>query len=349
MSRPSLRIALVVASCFVASSSVLAQEIAPGHTAAADSVGSLPPGAAARSRAATSDSMERAANRRYRVGLGGSFDFLNGLSAADIYGDVTIRIPELVRAGSGRGVGIGFDAGLYNGRTTSFREVQEETRTFRFPGTPHRDSTMVVSQRIERTEDSYHDNLTLFIAPTLQLSRNVALAIHSGVRRSERVRTVLTRTMSQDTLVEGSAETGAGRPAGLPGDGSRTTRTQSYRAFFGIGPLINFDNADYNFWHKQIIGFEMVDGRLDGAFGVQFSLTDYDHGFKLGGEVRGKLNFEQPSIAIFLARDFSLGRLADFIVGGDGDDDGEPGDTGTSNEAPAAASPPPASPDPGGG
>lgn len=88
-----------------------------------------------------------------------------------------------------------------------------------------------------------------------------------------------------------------------------------------MGPLLNYNDADYNFWHKPILGVEVFDGRMYGAYAVQFRLTDYDHGFKLGGEVRGRLTFEQPSIAVFLARDFSLRRLADFLVGGDDDDD----------------------------
>jgi hypothetical protein len=261
---------------------------------------------------------KKVADRRYRVGIGASFDFLNGLSATDLYGDVTIRIPEVFRLG---GTPIGFDGGLYNGRATTLRETRELNRTFRFRGIPHQDSMTVVTQGIARTEDKHTDNLTLFFGPTLRFHRNVSIAGHAEVHRQELVTNVTIRTISLDTVVEQANGSSNPGPDAVPRDTSRTFRTAQYGAFFGVGPLVNFNDADYNFWHKPIIGVEVSEGRLYGAYAVQFRLTDYDHGFKLGGEVRGRLTFEQPSIAVFLARDFSLRRLADFLVGGDDDDD----------------------------
>jgi len=295
-------------------------------------------------RKAAEDKREQEANRRYRVGIGASFDFLNGLSAKDLYGDVSIRIPELFRVPLfGRSVGI--DAGLYNGRATSLRETNDLTRTFRFPG-PASDSTTVVRQSIQRTSDVHHDNLTLYASPTLRFNPNVALALHAEVHRLDRVETVGIRTLTLDTTVEVRGGGDGNGPPTLPRDTTRTTRVSGYGAFFGGGPLINFDDVDYNFWHKPLIGVEVIDGELRGAFAVQFRLTDYDHGFKLGGEVRGPLTFDRPSIAVFLARDFSLGRLADFLVGGNGDDDGEPPDTGAAAAQPATAAAPAPAPAP---
>ena len=44
----------------------------------------------------------------------------------------------------------------------------------------------------------------------------------------------------------------------------------------------------------------------------------FEHGFKLGGEVRGITANRNPAVLVFLAKDYDFKRLAGSLVGGEG-------------------------------
>ncbi len=260
------------------------------------------------------DSVERQANRRYRVGIGASFNFLDGFKATDIYGDVSIRIPQFT-AGSPWGV----DAGLYNGRATIEPSVNNISWSVAFPRTPHADSTHVVTQSLVRTEKAYVDNLTLYVGPSVHAWSSLFLAGHLEVGKRENVQIVTFEVTDVDSVVLPTNEVRVSPTHRLREDGETyTLRTPGYATFVGVGTLLNHDDADYNIWHKLLIGLEMMGSERTWSYVAQFRITDFDHGFKLGGEIRGSLDFDAPSIAVFLARDVSISKLADFLVGGNG-------------------------------
>lgn len=269
------------------------------------------------------DSVERAANRRYRVGIGASFDFLNGLSATDLYGDVTIRIPDLLVRGDGGRFSFGFDAGLHNGRASFAENENLITNAVYRDRVPHDDSMTVVTQTVLRVSNTHRDHLTLYGAPTLKLAPSIFGVFHAEVSRREGVDVIQFEITELDSVVAVLDTVGRESERFIE-EHEDIRRTHSYGAFFGVGPLLDHDDADYNVWHKTAIGVEAVEGKFEWGYVVQFRFTDYDHGFKLGAEIRGSLDFNEPSVAVFLARDLSIGSLADFLVGGSGDNDPEP-------------------------
>jgi hypothetical protein len=265
---------------------------------------------------------ENPERRAFRVGIGASFDFLNGISASDLYSDVTVFIPALW---SGR---FGMDAGLYNGRTTVRRDTVSGIRrgyaTFVKSGS---DSILTVNQTTQRRSDVSYDQLGLYMAPTYKLVDHLFLAVHAEVLKRVVVTTTTLKVDSADTARAVYANVGPKpAPAGtrIPGDTTITRRTTQFESFYGVGPLVRTEIGGVEFRTKAIVGGGAVEGAFQRAYVVQFRISDFDNGFKLGGDIRGPLRFKQPfmspTVLVYLAKDFDFKRLANFIVGGDDDD-----------------------------
>ena len=81
-------------------------------------------------------------------------------------------------------------------------------------------------------------------------------------------------------------------------------------------PIVSYRAGGMEFRAKPMIGVSVAESYV-GSYAVQFRVTDFDTGFKIGGEVRGPLSAKNPVILVYLAKDFGFKRLANFIVGGD--------------------------------
>ena len=136
------------------------------------------------------------------------------------------------------------------------------------------------------------------------------------------------RVVTQDTVVVAPIESLPLGGAGTlnPADTTIKTRSTRYLAVHSIGLLLNVRVRDIELRTKPTIGFMRADstqgvkpGRR-GLYTAQFRITDFEHGFKIGGDIRGLLNGDDTTFLVYLAKDFSFRRLANFILG-----DGEGG------------------------
>lgn len=253
--------------------------------------------------------------RAYRIGIGASFDFLSGVSANDLYSDLTVFQPKVW---NGR---FGIDAGMYNGRTAVRRDTVANVVRNIVVVRAARDSMAVVSQLTSRRNHVTHDELGLFLAPSIRIADFLSVVMHSEVIKRNVVNEIgitvdsaVTR-LELDTLPSFWPVPSPLLP--LPGDTTVVRRSSEYETFFGVGPLLNIEHGDLSFRAKPVIGTGVVNGHWQWLYLVQFRLTDFGNGFKIGGDIRGPLNLNQPTMLVYLARDYSFQRLANFLVGSD--------------------------------
>jgi hypothetical protein len=250
----------------------------------------------------------------YRIGIGGSFDFLSGLSATDLYYDLTIFLPKIWKSR------IGIDAGMYSGRTVARRDtIANGQRVFLVPR-PARDSVMRITQTRTRITDQTFDKLGLYLAPTYMLTNYLYLGLQAEVvKRNSRAEITL-KVESADTVMQRDtlSPNAPIPPSPVPGDSKVTRETTDYVSFYGIAPIVSYRAGGIEFRAKPMIGVSVAESYV-GSYAVQFRVTDFDNGFKIGGEVRGPLSAKNPVILVYLAKDFGFKRLANFVVGGDDD------------------------------
>jgi hypothetical protein len=286
--------------------------------------------------AATGDSVARA----IRVGIGGSFDFLSGISPTDLYYDVTAFFPQLwnprvSHRGKGRILRIGIDAGLYNGRIVPKRDTtvtmgdgdRMGARSVVLPRTAPTDSVRRIQQTVLRSRRESVDRLGVYVAPTLQVADGLLLVAQSELVRRDVVEESRTRVIAQDTITQAPDP---GRPltrAGslVPADTTIRSRSQQYVGLHSLGLLANVRMGDVEFRAKPTIGKVYGDSAGSRRWGpaiytVQFRVTDFANGFKIGGDVRGLIDGSQTTFLVFLAKDFGLKRLGNFVLGGEGGD-----------------------------
>lgn len=271
----------------------------------------------------TDPTPEDTARRAFRVGVGASFDFLSGASKTDLYYDVTAFVPRIWKNADVNSIGI--DMGLYNGRTVSQRDTVPGGRIFYFSH-PHPDSSVRIRQHGSTRRESSEDRLGVYAAPTMRLAPFLYLAFHAElIKRSYVTKT----TISVDTVDTNVVV----RPTGYPTElllptGSRlpdsntVRRSTEFESYFGMGPIVQYlhSGSGIELRLKPMLGAGIVNGRATSQYVVQGRVTDFDNGLKLGAEVRGLLtSFRNPTLIVYLAKDFGLKRLADFVVGGDDD------------------------------
>lgn len=285
------------------------------------------------------DAPEDTTLRAFRVGIGGSFDFINGISGTNLYSDLTVFLPSLwtrtapFRRDSSRTWQIGIDAGVYNGRTlprqdsTVSEPVEAAGRTRYLPRTSVTDSARRVRQIVNRTRTESVDRLGAYLAPTVRLTRGLHFLVQSELVKRDFLTETRERVVSQDTVTVAPIATLPLGGAGTlnPTDTTIKTRSTRYLAVHSIGVLLNVRVKDIELRAKPTIGFMREDstqtvapGRR-GVYAAQFRVTDFEHGFKIGGDVRGLLNGDETTFLLYLAKDFSFKRLASFLLG-DGED-----------------------------
>jgi hypothetical protein len=267
----------------------------------------------------------------FRAGVGASFTPLSGVSKVDLYYDVTIFLPDAFRTLTGRGARWGIDAGLTNGRfsgTTDTLPERPAVAAVARPGsTPGKtDSVLYIRQGVTRTISRGNDLLTLYLAPTFRLSPGLFWAAHAEATKRDLSTTIQLKATAPDSaLFPGTTlpDSVRLRPRVLPVgttvpplvDSARTFRNTQYDAFFGTGPLVVVERSKVEFRTKLMFGVGSYGPVTTGSYVASFRVTDFAHSFKLGGEVRGELTNTNPSIIVFLAKDYDIKHLAEFIFG----------------------------------
>lgn len=276
---------------------------------------------------------EDTTQRAIRVGIGATFDFLNGISATDLYSDLTVFLPTLWHAtnkdGTEKRWAFGIDAGLYNGRTVPRRsdstimEPSELTAISRIlPRKQLTDSLVRVLQVVRRSSSESVDRLGVYFAPTFRVANGLHVLIQSELVRRDIVTEVKLHVESQDTVQQGPRTTtpleGTGKL--LPPDTTTKARSSEYKAIHTAGVLMNVRVGNIEFRAKPTFGFTF-DNAPDakrhrrGIYTAQFRVTDFQHGFKIGGDVRGLANGDETVFLVYLAKDFGFKRLGSFILG----------------------------------
>ncbi|WP_148306150.1 hypothetical protein [Gemmatirosa kalamazoonensis] len=266
----------------------------------------------------------------FRAGVGASFTPLSGVSKVELYYDVTIFLPDAFRTPAGHRARWGIDAGLTNGRFagTSDTSANPAVAAVAHPGKEpgKTDSVLYIRQSVTTTHARSSDLLSLYLAPTFRLSPGLFWVAHAEATKRDLSTTVTLKTTKPDsTLYPGTTLPDTVRlrpriqPAGTTvpplADTTRTFRSTQYDAFFGTGPLVVIKRSQVEFRTKLIFGVGSYGPVTTGSYVGSFRVTDFAHSFKLGGEVRGEFANTNPSIIVFLAKDYDIKHLAEFIFG----------------------------------
>lgn len=268
------------------------------------------------STAATQNDSAVPADQWVHVSIGASFDFLNQVTASDIYGDVDVYLPNLWWDW------VGIEAGLFNGRATSRTDTVPRVRSF--VGLPYgTDSTAVIEQSFSRVEGSYEDRLGIHLGVLAQIKPSLFLTIHGEIL--QRNWTISTAdTLSQTDTLGLVASDGDTNVPGLPEGvrlGSRLIEDQQqtahgtfYQSQYSIGFLVRHTQSGVGVMLKPLIGYGSVAGDRVWLYSVNFGVTDLVHGFKLGGDVRGHVGSDDNIfLSVHLAKSFSLKKLGSFL------------------------------------
>lgn len=287
----------------------------------------------------TADAAADSLTRAIRVGIGGSFDFLSGVSATDLYYDVTTFLPHLWNprvkpAAKWRRLHFGIDGGLYNGRTVPKRDstvfldasTRVGGRTLYLPRTSTSEPVRRIRQTVAVTSYESVDRLGVYVAPMVQLANGLHFLAQSELVRRDITTDRREKVLAQDTVTQapdGRPIAGGGSLA--PTDTTVKSKRLEYVAVHSLGMLVNVRMRDVEFRAKPTVGKTFGDS-VPGEWGpsvftVQFRVTDFGNGFKIGGDVRGRLNGTETTFLVYLAKDFSLKKLGGFLVSGESSDD----------------------------
>jgi hypothetical protein len=249
------------------------------------------------------------------VSIGASFDFLDGVHAADLYADTRVFIPRALTSRWG------IQGGIYQGRLSS--DPDNDTITFRFQRRVEpRDSANGMESRrtgeIRRLQDERQSNLGLNLGLNWAIGSEIYLVAQLEVRKEDRTITY------QDTVLSDSLIRVPVSDPLLPSPNpiNRRIRITEYIGSFTFGPRYDARFDQFNITLQPLVGVshgERLDRRHRGEearmirYQVSYELEAHQSGIKLGGEVRG-LGWGDPSILIFLAKEFSIEHFAELFT-----------------------------------
>jgi len=253
----------------------------------------------------------------YTVTIGGSFDLLDGVSVTDLYANVNVFLPNLYRPTPA--TALGFDAGLIRARTISKEDTLRVERASRFYDAAE-DSLVIRIDEARLVRETEVEYLSLYFDGLYRFNEYLsAILPHVEVRRRE-IRTefdyMADTSATRFLTFADTVYTGPSIPFGTaprPFE-DRAFRRSEYGGYFGAGLLLASADSDFGVAYR----LRGVTGLTDGGHGfylVQFLLHERSLGLRLGGEIQGLFKAEgnEPVISVFLAKAFSLRRLADFI------------------------------------
>jgi hypothetical protein len=268
------------------------------------------------------------------VSIGASFDLLDGLRASDLYSDARVFAPGLwtVQHGVLRGWRLGVQAGIYQGQETTKGMPTGDTVANRFTfetpaGVDSTGALLVRHRNYDRIESTRESTLGLYGGLNVAVTRDLYFVpLLLEVRRQNSLHT------ARDSLVlDTTFRLVPSRPllaSTIPGS-SRSSRI-SYVPAFMMGPRLDMRRETFNLVLQPLVGATQMTrcnprtaadafptcrrGLEFVQWDVTFELEAAKSGIKLGGEVRG-FQSQDPNILVFLAKEFSLEKFADFLTG----------------------------------
>ena len=274
-------------------------------------------------------------NSPFKVSVGTSFDFFSGNSTTDLYYDVSFFVPSIWDTTTNKNGKkttktfknrLGLDFAFYQTRVsgdTTRPNLNIESPIEDISNLPS-DSVIQVTRRtyaIERTQ--VNENIGLYISPTYEITENFYGLLHwEGIYRRRRVN--LNTTLSTlDTIDMLVSELPERIPFGPDEGVSSYEQSPSFRAYVGVGFLLDMTISSVNFRLKPVIGKawynEGLGSRMQNDQGLFYLLNvrliENNSGIKLGGEIRKLPSGEDGSadIVIYLSKQFSIDKLAEFI------------------------------------
>lgn len=271
----------------------------------------------------------------FKVSLGGSFDFNRGISATDLYYDLTyynLNLWPTTSPKTNRKKGLDFK--LY--QSLLFSNPIDTNRISSFTsvylGEGPIDSIFVGDFSFNRIEELDFTDFGLLIRPTYQLSKTIYFFGHAEFLFRETTQkisyssidTIAVRQVSNDFIT---------KPF-LPSN--RTNRYYDALYFLGLGFNFNLALADSTTFFRikptlglssiasasrlnYSIGNESVEGKLKAFYLLDIEILEKNSGIKLGINIRdnniasNESILDKPRFSIFLSKQFSLNKLADFL------------------------------------
>lgn len=282
------------------------------------------------------EDLKKKKNRQeeFKVSIGASFDFNQGISATDLYYDLSFQDYHIWRTDIEKKENRrwGLDFKLYQSLLFSTPADSNNISSFsnvKMQNLPP-DSLLIGDFSFDRVEKRKYTDFGLIIRPTFRFksSKTFFAFAHTEVlfrRTNEAVQfknidTLATRKVHKDSPLSFKS--------GLPGN-----RNESYTdafLFFGLGINANINVIDSVYFRiKPSMGISSVikDSRISNAavgkirayYFIDIEIIERKSGVKLGIYVRdnhltsNQGLLDEPRFALFLSKQFSLNKLADFL------------------------------------
>ncbi|MDX1672904.1 MAG: hypothetical protein R3211_11220 [Balneolaceae bacterium] len=234
------------------------------------------------------------------LGLGANFSFINGLESNNIYSDLVVNDLDLWNIGAQKRVQLGFELFITQGR--SFTPSSKNRIQFFDPVITGGD-TLSIPGRVDEEiiSLSFLTSLTLKLPGIDHFYPKIA----TEIRQLE-----IREAINEDVSIPDSL-------ASLtPLDPSVSSNTDS-RWFAGAGGILVLDSEDV----KAKIGINwgttifILENKTRRTFIGNFTIREKSIGLKLGGQIRD-INKRDIEISLYLAKEFSLKKLAEVFRGG---------------------------------
>lgn len=283
------------------------------------------------------------------LSLGFNFDFLDGVKADDLYADVSVDLPFLFHPDPANAMtGFGVELGIYQRRTVSYQDTLSEEYRLIDAVQFQNDSTAFkyITGKATGVLETYRENLGVFLQPKwILLSEGNTVkntARLSVIGHIEWMRTTVNQSYNRNFYsIDTTSEVPDNWPRPyntvdfLPPEEQKQEFIE-YNLNYGVGVDLFVLRPTGGLHLKAVIGnndYKILTSLTNGVSRVRTSDTKFYSiqveiietqvlGFKLGAEVRGYFGGENPplrlekiipSYTVYLAKQFSLDKLADLF------------------------------------
>ncbi|HEV2148212.1 MAG TPA: hypothetical protein VGR37_12480 [Longimicrobiaceae bacterium] len=289
-----------------------------------------PPGAAGRPR-----EFEIPRDDEAVVSIGASFDFLDGVRAADLYSDLRVFSPSLWRPKFlGATLPMGVHGGIYQGRISSSATSTPDSLdrfVFESPVEPRNvEGGLLIRRRgFERHASMRQNNLGLYVGLNAEIAPTLYWIVGQVEVRKEDVRLAIRDSVISDTTVRVPLD----RPLRMTVvPVSRVFGETVYVPSFTTGLRLDMHRPGFDVIIQPLIGATLRDCSFDlhpaprsgrrrncttkfrmVHWEITYEVEAAKSGIKLGGEVRG-FAVREPAILVYLAKEFAVEKLAELIT-----------------------------------
>lgn len=284
------------------------------------------------------DSAETAVTRKaagdlafenFAISIGANFGFVEGLKAEDVYGELSISFPKMLMV-PGLETQAGFFGGVYQNRSFSGRtDSTKQTSTQFTSPTFVNDSTITQSRISSTTRFNFKPesvNLSLYAGIYWAVSKNLQFIFpyYEIQKQDFQPRDVTQSVVRADTTLVTIMANEQGQfqltaPGAPPSTKEAVPKSSTeFREWIGLGFQINASNKNAAFFLRTIFTRSKLIPDSDDRVWLtilQLRMRHGSTGIRVGAEARlpaWETNID-PSLAVFLAKDFGLSKLSEFL------------------------------------